>query len=243
MSDPFEEFEFKPLTEGLGFHKKKSAAGGADTASTQMLSALDLEIPNLTSPLPRPETAKNETPKMPTTVVDDVLKNISQQRKLDFSAHVKEKVSLQIEKNKAPEYKNVVWSAGAFILDAMMILALSLVFTIDMLLVTRVDLIRNLTQPVIGNILFISLAAMLLAVITLYYTICRSFLGFTLGEWAFELQMGTDEERNSAYYPLKVTARSLLSLVTGFVLLPVISVIVRTDLAGRLTQTRLTKKV
>ena len=22
--DPFEEFEFKPLTEGLGFHKKKA---------------------------------------------------------------------------------------------------------------------------------------------------------------------------------------------------------------------------
>lgn len=39
MNEPFEEFQFKPLTQGLGFHKKATQEG-----SSQILNSEDSEF-------------------------------------------------------------------------------------------------------------------------------------------------------------------------------------------------------
>ena len=44
--DPFEEFEFKPLTEGLGFHKKKAATPEKATQNDDLDSSYEMIRPS-----------------------------------------------------------------------------------------------------------------------------------------------------------------------------------------------------
>ncbi len=93
--DPFDEFEFKPLTEGLGFHRKetKLESVATDTSSAPVKKSLlnetlfknksmDLmqeEDVNFKQPLPRRST-KVEQPKVNATsvAVEEILKNLQQ---------------------------------------------------------------------------------------------------------------------------------------------------------------------
>ncbi|HWU43354.1 MAG TPA: hypothetical protein VN132_07950, partial [Bdellovibrio sp.] len=54
--DPFEEFEFKPLTDGLGFHKKKSPA-----AKNSLSKNIDMEEEHATPTFnPQTKTIKDQ---------------------------------------------------------------------------------------------------------------------------------------------------------------------------------------
>ena len=67
--DPFEEFEFKPLTDGLGFQKKASGLK-AQTRQTQMVEReLDRKIPT-----PPPENFFDNDLKSPRVQMTDLLK-------------------------------------------------------------------------------------------------------------------------------------------------------------------------
>ena len=94
--DPFDEFEFKPLTEGLGFHRKEAKLEpvGTETSHPPVKKSLlnetlfknktmDLmeeeEDINFKQPLPRRST-KVEQPKVNATsvAVEEILKNLQQ---------------------------------------------------------------------------------------------------------------------------------------------------------------------
>ncbi len=93
--DPFDEFEFKPLTEGLGFHRKetKLESVATDTSSppvkksllketlfkNKSMDLMEEEDVNFTQPLPRRST-KVEQPKVNATsvAVEEILKNLQQ---------------------------------------------------------------------------------------------------------------------------------------------------------------------
>ena len=81
--------------------------------------------------------------------------------------------------------------------------------------------------------------ALVLAIMQMYVIIARSFFGCTLGEWAFDIQLGKSEDQMNAMYPLKVIARSLIVTVTGLVLLPLVSLIMGEDVAGLASGTQL----
>ena len=63
--------------------------------------------------------------------------------------------------------------------------------------------------------------------------ISRAFFGCSLGEWAFELKLGRDNEASQGLYPVRVVGRILLVLATGFVLLPMLSFLFGRDLVGK----------
>ena len=48
-------------------------------------------------------------------------------------------------------------------------------------------------------------------------------MGFTPGEWAFDQRCGNEMQQASSSYILKITARTLLVMVTGFLPLTLIS--------------------
>ncbi len=85
----------------------------------------------------------------------------------------------------------------------------------------------------------ISLGVLFVAVMQMYAIIARSFFGRTLGEWTFDLQIGRDEEQKLESYPLRIALRSLVTTVTGLVLLPILSLILGRDLAGWLSGVQL----
>lgn len=265
MVDPFEEFEFKPLTDGLGFHKKKTtpaakAEAEADTFTSQKFikdQGLELieesSVDPLRPPLPRKKAnVPAATPGTLTEVggdgtsnssaaVDEILKTLQKSRRFDFEEKAaKTKISQTAAKE---EYKATTWNFSSALLDSMLVIAASLLCMIILLVITKVDLIGNLTHPDEAGMIYISTVAMFATVAFIYMTVNRIFMGATPGEWAFDQRIGTPKELNTAGYALKVVARSALVIVTGFILFPILSVLMNKDYAGKITGAKLLKKV
>ena len=262
--DPFEEFEFKPLTEGLGFHKKKNAAAKAEAeadsfkaSSPNILKSSGLELIDegsvdpLRPPLPRKKTPST-LPTAPgnltevggdgssSAAVDEILKTLQKNRRFDFDENKsKNKISATPSKDT---YKATSWSLSAAILDGMLVIAASLLCMIILLLITKVDLIGNLTHPDDAYMIYAATAAIFAGVSFIYLTVNRIFMGATPGEWAFDQRVGQPEELPTGLFALKVAARSALVVITGFILFPVISAILGKDFAGQITGARLLKK-
>lgn len=252
--DPFEEFEFKPLTDGLGFHKKKQTG----SVSTPALKDQGLELIEESStdplrpPLPRKKSAPiTATPGSLTevggdgtssTAVDEILKTLQKNRRLDFEKSTESKQKLATASRKE-EFKATTFSFSAAMLDAMLVVAASLLCMIILLVITKVDLIRNLSNPDAQGMIYLSTLSLFAGVAFIYLTVNRIFVGCTPGEWAFDQRIGKPEELNKASYSLKVVARSFVVIATGFIVLPILSILFNKDMAGSITGARLFKKV
>lgn len=235
-NDPFEEFEFKPLTEGLGFHKKIEKTKLPDIGVSETHGFL-------TSPLQRQET--KATPlKIPAmtpnhSTVDEILKSLSERRKYDFKEKEAAKVlNAPIETT----YKPCAWDVSASLLDSMLIVAMFLACLILLLVVTKVDLFANLYNADEQGMVYISLATLMAGISWMYLVVNRVFLGFTPGEWVFDQRLGKPEEVGKADYSFLVAFRSLLVIGTGFITLPLLGLIFGRDLVGKLLGVELLKK-
>lgn len=256
--DPFEEFEFKPLTEGLGFHKKKASAQKVEDLDSAFevtqpgtslnhtgLSLLEEEEADpLRSPLPRKAPSSPVAPETTPTsaAVDEILKTLQKNRHLDFENKAAAKAQPQ-PAAKVEEYAADYWNFSSAMLDSMLVIAASLLCMIIVLTITKADLIANLSNPDESGMIYLSTFALLASVSFIYLLVHRLFLGATPGEWAFEQRICRPEEMNSVGYSLRVLSRSLLVIATGFVVLPLLSLILKKDLAGEITGASLFKKV
>lgn len=247
--DPFDEFEFKPLTDGLGFHKKKAATANSQTTasipqtatSTRRATFEEEAIENLLPPLPRKNSSTETTPTQDNSnsTVDEILKTLRQNQRLDFDTT---KRTTKKTATTAEEYVLTNWNFSSTFLDSMLIVASSLLCMIILLVITKADLIANLTQPDEAGLIYLSTLAMFAGVTFIYMTVNRVFMGATPGEWAFDQRIGKPEEMTSPYYVLKVIARSLIVMATGFVVMPVLSLIMGRDVAGSITGASLYRK-
>lgn len=254
-NDPFEEFEFKPLTEGLGFHRKNEKNKIAQNPTTPN-SKLEFRNPNLTfeqptpvkakglnSPLPRtaPTTEQTQQARRPSmniptieddsitkaqTAVNDILKSLNQKKQQEEA----------LQRNK----KRLIWketapSLTAGLLDAMLVLAGFLLCLIAMLAITQVDLIANMTNPGPNFTIYWATLSLLACVTLIYNVIFRAYLGYTPGEWAFDQRCGSELEQASAMYVGKVALRTVIVMVTGFLPLSLISMIMGHDAIGSIT--------
>jgi hypothetical protein len=300
--DPIEEFEFKPLTKGLGFHKKsvelkKQANAGVSFALKPNADDLPIRAPmafeeiDLDTPLAAPKTQKEayadlmkalETPipsekgkkefkldisqplprkddkqqfKMGSTSVElpdlkmplmppmkempDIL-----ERPLSTPLTFEEKKTALKQKatargaSNSPKVKRLqpqAVSVPSAILDSLFVLALSLIFLVSLLLVTGVNLSSVILNTQTDVTTQLSLSVLFIAVMQMYVIVSRSFFGRTLGEWTFDMQMGEDSQHETSTYPLKVLWRSVVTVATGLVVLPILSLIFQRDLAASVT--------
>ncbi len=294
--DPFDEFEFKPLTDGLGFHKKSvslkdglkqtgvledelqsvpmtipkgisdalnSAKGTlkkhsfedvlsalektplsrgplSDLQFTEALprekekrEAMEVELPRpVQSPFPRPDAFKGPTLKRAPTVGPA---KSAKQTELN-------NVGTRRGAADSPQRKLMIAASVSFestFLDAIIVMAISMVFLIALLVVTKVDLgqvMSNLDKDIMTQISF---AVLFVAVMQMYVIVSRSFFGRTIGEWTFDLQLGRDEEQRLEVYPLRVAFRCVLNVLTGLIVLPLLSAVMGRDLAGRISGVQL----
>lgn len=262
--DPFEEFEFKPLTEGLGFHKKKTTPVKPEPALNETFSSKSyikdqgLELIEegstdpLRPPLPRKNRATSALPTAPgslsdtgsegssTAAVDEILKTLQKNRALDMAAtNTRQKITASTKE----EFKPTTWNFSSSLLDAMLVIASSLLCMIILLVISKVDLVANLTHPDENGMIYIATAALFAGVAFIYLTVNRVFLGYTPGEWAFDQRIGRPEQMAKASYSFKVIYRSLLVICTGFILFPLLSLVFGKDFAGAISGVSLYKKV
>lgn len=234
-ADPFDEFEFKPLTPGLGFHKKSESK---NSSSTFMPSdKIEFRNPNMTftknmKPQIQVPTIEDDSILKAQSAVNEILKNLN---------HKKQQESLQKTKNRF-EWKSTTPSMAAAILDTMFVTALFLICMICMLTITKIDLISQFAKPSENPMIIISTIALLLTVSFTYMTLLRAYMGYTLGEWAFDQRCGKEIDLASSSYIPKLVFRTLLVSLTGFIPLTLISFIVKFDLAGALTSLPLQKR-
>lgn len=256
-NDPFEEFEFRPLTEGLGFHKKseprqagRSAAeparfelnNGIPEAPTQLKDSRlpEIEMPQtqVRRPVADLPTKPGSKPTAGTETVDEILKTLQNKRKLEFQ----EQGSKRLDQSTAPAFRTSFPDVSSLILDSMLVTAGTLACMIILLMVTRVDLFLLLNQ-VGENTVFLGLGLMFAGVAWIYLALCRVFLGYTPGEWVFDQRVGLPAQLGTTVYAGRVLLRATLVIATGMFLLPLLSMIVRQDLAGKISGAELLRKV
>lgn len=249
--DPFEEFEFKPLTEGLGFQNKKAAPAAPATGPAErstpkrdldFLEEKDAANP-FSQPLPRPRAMAapiTESAVMPTPV-DDILVSLKRQRRLEKeedTRHRKELRQAQPQETWKPTYSK--WSP--MLLDAMLITAATLLCMIITLFTTRIDLLANLANPDTEGMVYLATALLVVGVTFIYMVVNRMFLGYTPGEWAYDMRLGTTAQLATKSYAFKVIGRQLLLFATGMILLPLLSSLLHKDLSGKATGLQLQRK-
>lgn len=127
----------------------------------------------------------------------------------------------------------IVWSWLAAVIDCLISFSLSLLFFASFALVNRLEasvLIHEYSVLFVIGFFFI------------YLTTARVFLGFTVGEWACDLRLGSLIDRLSPSYSMRVIARTALLLVTGIFTLPILSMIFGRDICGGLVGLSLVPK-
>ncbi len=248
--DEFDDnFEFRPITEGLGFHRKvksirdeiENANIAQEELSTQIpsmqKSTLDSLMTSLTPKIDFLSDMPMEKPKAPAMPIPNIpsKSNVKIETKKTTKPEVKEKVPQIRELHLCP----ISFSFSAMMFDAIMSFALSLLFLIGLVIATDMDLGRLLQASTMYLTNQIGLVVLYFAVAQLYVIATRAFAGQTLGEWAFDVQLGTNEDQEQALFPLLVFARSTLITVTGVIILPIIALIFGTDYAARVLSLRL----
>lgn len=282
-----DDFEFKPLTKGLGFHQKtidlSSELKKSDVPNQQIIEksipkappsilsqrqnqidsvnkiisaipSYEESTPNILKPLPRekpateslsPEAATTEIPRyqpLKPTFKSQISEDIS------FKDSLKTEIATPlapIKSNKVSAeplpiaLREIPFSVSAFIFDLLVVAALSCLFTGVVLAITNSDFELVMANAQNDLPTRISLALLVISVIQLYVILSRSFFSKTIGEWAFDMQLGNIKQQNSAWYPLAVAWRAILITMTGFITLPILSMLIRKDITGRLCGLRL----
>ena len=236
-NDPFEEFEFRPINEGLGFHRKQKsqAASIAPQTSIPVISARNTTSQTaFSAPLPRHETnsrhfnipvIEDDSIAKAQTAVNEILKNLNQKRQTDFN--FENERQREVLKKSKPFF-------FAAALDAMLITAAFLLSMIVMLTITKIDLFMNLSHAESSKNIYVATVGLFLTITFIYMVVNRAFSGFTPGEWAFDQCCGQAEQMNTLTYIPRLAMRTLLVIATGFVTLPVLSYLFNKDVAGQI---------
>lgn len=297
--DPFDEFEMKPITPGLGFHKKpvslKDHVAASNLVQDKIGRSLPLEAPPQNDGRPRSkEDILNEikealrpiqqkqssqsqaqktssythsapsAPRMTETLPrgpEDVRRamgpemNITPSTKtpmeiMNFeipNASIREDAQTTGTRRGAHDAKirdlvPVSFSVTSTILDAVIVLALSMIFMISLIFATEVNLNAVIASATRETSALLSLGVLYLAVWQMYVVVARSFFGATIGEWTFDLQLGEDDQLTDTLYPAKVLVRSLATIFTGFVVLPILSLVSNRDIAAKISGLQLYRK-
>lgn len=242
-NDPFEEFEFRPINEGLGFHRKQKNNFTISNNTASNISSTSTSTNLFETPLPRndfrSESLRSGTKKslqVPNieddsiakaqTAVNEILKNLNHKRQTDFI--------YETEKQKVALKKSKPFLLAAT-LDAMLISAAFLMSMIAMLSVTKVDLFLNLSHSATSRFVYIATAGLFFTITFIYMVISRTFSGCTPGEWAFDQLCGNDPKMSSIAYIPRVVLRTLLVMLTGFITMPLLSYLFNKDYAGELS--------
>jgi hypothetical protein len=188
----------------------------------------------------RPQEQQNIT-SVTKSAVDDILLNLQLQRSKETQEIKKQRADFKAQ--TAVEKWQVTNPAIApFFLDFMLMTATTLLCMILMLFTTRVDLLANISNPDTEGMVYLATATLIWAVSFIYMVLNRAFLGFTPGEWAYDLMLGSPDQISWKSYPLRVMARHTIFVATGVLPLFLISLILGKDLVGQWTGLPLHRK-
>jgi hypothetical protein len=226
-----DDFEFKPLTDGLGFHKKIIDLKENPEKYESTLNQ-------------RPAQNQNQTPiqkvaqKLSQPLWNPSLKNQDIFEKRNPQVQKTQKIQKPTVVNSIPSDAGLEpvatgWSAAIF--DSTMVLGLVLIFSAVIFAVTKIDFSQLMEMLQTEGTAQFGALVLLISVYEIYTVTCRTFFGKTVGESVFEFRLGTHSAQQKILYPIQVAWRSFAIALTGFIVLPILSTILNQDLAGILS--------
>jgi uncharacterized RDD family membrane protein YckC len=244
--DPFEEFEFKPITDGLGFHRNQKTLNenpGPQTLFSTPLpnkkakASFDMSA---TEPTPQPRERLSQTH----DIVDEILKNIetSKQKASSTQFDIPKSEAKVITSRVEPVYKPSGPLLTAIFLDLMLVTASTLLFLVALLAITKIDLLLNIKNPDEQGAVYISLFLLFCSVSFIYYVCFRTFMGYTPGEWAYDQKIQVRGGKVDFLTLTKIALRSILVLVTGGFVMPLASWAFDKDFLGEFLDLQLVRR-
>lgn len=131
-------------------------------------------------------------------------------------------------------YQLVAWSFIAATIDALILFSMSCFFLFALSVLVKSQ-VFSVLQIFSGSLMQVGLGAAAFLIVT-YMIMLRVFLGYTIGEWACGLRLGSLQQRLNRFYSLKVLARMFLIFSTGLVVFPALSMLTGRDLPGLLVR-------
>ena len=130
-----------------------------------------------------------------------------------------------------PQYKEVPSSFASAIIDFLIVLGLASLFVVTLVAITQVDIITMLTHSQLSFRTTVEISLLYVGVTLFYFMLSRGLFGSTLGDWAFDVQLGSAKERSHIMYPLQVLFRTFVIMATGIFLIPLVSIGFGKDIA------------
>jgi len=127
-------------------------------------------------------------------------------------------------------YRLALWSLTASMIDGLLLIAMSCVFLMVFIKIIKMPITRDLLAD---------FASIYVVGSWLYMITTRFFIGSSIGEAACDLRLGRPQDRMSAWYFLRVVVRASLVVMTGIVLLPILSLVFGRDVPGVITGLKL----
>jgi len=125
----------------------------------------------------------------------------------------------------------IAWSFIAAFIDSLILFSMSCFFLIGVSLLVKVR--TQLVWELFGGSFYQLGMVMGVSLVVTYMIMLRIFLGYTIGEWACGLRLGSLKQRLHRFYSFKVIARVVLILATGLFVFPLLSMLLGRDLAGK----------
>jgi hypothetical protein len=129
------------------------------------------------------------------------------------------------ERGARKGFKLALWTWASAAVDHLIIMAVTCLFLIVTTLILKSSL-KNLGFSILGIYSTISM---------IYFILFRVFLGASIGEYSCSLRLGKPTQRLKINYSLRVFIRTISIMVTGIITLPILSLIFKKDIAGKIS--------
>lgn len=141
---------------------------------------------------------------------------------------------IEVRQETAKEYA-IAAHFGSAVLDTLVSIGIACLMLAIALSITGANLLALLENSATDEAMMASLAAFFVGSGLLYVLAARTWVGATLGEWSYEVRVGTEKSRTRWFYPVLILWRGFVVAATGFIVLPLISMIFGTDVLKYLT--------
>lgn len=230
VGDLFEDFDFKPITSGLGFQTANKAEEAIQKAHQQVVQRA---APVRSTPVTEhPFTAHQRSMNASAPASDYVQNDLS----LFYNTRAGESMmapSLEIPEEKSLEVATLGMRAIAFLVDMLMVAGMTWITFALTSYLTGVDFAASLMEG--HTEMMIVVGVMFAGYFLLYFTILEKFQGSSLGKEALGMKVLT--EQNDGPSLLRALARAVITLV-GVLSLGLTAWV---DLAGKMTDTRVVR--
>ncbi len=155
----------------------------------------------------------------------EIIETAEKDSKLSFNGGSKKKSGLKL----------ALWTWLSATLDGLLMISISCLFVMIFSFMMKVSPTSILSLFLKNQSWGTTIGFLFLFVMWSYLIFMRVFIGASVGEWSCGLRLGQPLQRFQISYLLRVTIRTTLILMTGIVVLPLLSLLLSRDLAGELS--------